>query len=353
MRLKIEELKSIFKQVALKDAVVYLKAENENCYLRVYNNTLDFDFKLNYVDLRENEIVEFLTDLKQLSGLVNKLIDEEISLNVDDNSLYLQTGKSLYQLSLYELTMLKSKETIFNKCITCDLEKFKNAIRKVMFAINPNTNKVVLQGLHLYVVPDYNENEKCLVLETTNSCVLAEYELNKVFATINQDINIIIPYETLQNILLLNGKELSIDLNENKTIVNFECENINFNSVLISGDYPSLEKIYKMYCDIKTTFNKEELTNALNRLSLFSNVIKLNLQDKSFEGIGDRNCLEKVEVAINISIDFSINLKIADLLNAIKQVDDIKINIDFLESRKPFKIIDGDLLIVLTPTSVY
>ncbi|OAN20018.1 DNA polymerase III subunit beta [Acholeplasma laidlawii] len=238
----------------------------------------------------------------------------------------------------------------------------KEIIKETNFATADNEKRPILTGVNF----KYQDNH--LFAVATDSYRLSQKNLK--LRTHSKTFNIVIPNKSLDDlskILDHVNEEIEVFINPNKIL--FKMNKIWFQTRLLEGTYPDTAKIIPVNFPTVITFNKEELLNAVDRVSLLSprdresnyNIIKLTLRPDQVVEISSTNTEvgdAKEEIIPSedvvgelISIAFSSKY----LNEALKAFNSTEVTLNFAGEIKPFVVKgnqDPDLLHLILPVRI-
>lgn len=206
---------------------------------------------------------QFTVPAKLLSDYVSLLPQDNISLNLEEDVIYIGCKNSQTQIKGvsaedYPLIPEVSEENT----VTIDLVSLKEILNQTLFTVSVDESRPEISG----VLFNFENNE--LIVAATDSYRLAEKGVK-----LNGDINkkVIIPLKTLQELNRILGtiteKEVKISLNENQIL--FNCNGIKLISRLIEGNYPDYKQIIPTEHKTITVVESSKLIKAIKSASLF------------------------------------------------------------------------------------
>ncbi|OPX88304.1 MAG: DNA polymerase III subunit beta [Pelotomaculum sp. PtaB.Bin104] len=154
---------------------------------------------------------------------------------------------------------------------------FKEAVKKVVFAVGTDENRPIFTGVLLEI------NDGQMQLAATDTHRLAWQKLN--IANIDEtEIKIVIPGKTLNELSKIIGrpeKFVKITLTSNQVL--FTTEDVSLISRLISGEYPHFRQVIPQEPLSRVRLKTKDLIAAAERADLLnpegSSVIKMQVQD--------------------------------------------------------------------------
>jgi len=279
---------------------------------------------------------KFVIPAKTFANFLNNLSEEKISIEEKNNALIVKSGKyntTFQGFNPEEFPIIPETKT--DKYVEIEKNDFEEALIQVLPSVSYSSPKAELNGVLFKL--ETSENKNTLKLVGTDSFRLAEKVLpsSKIKTNIKNDIEIIIPLRTAQEILRLiqenmeNGSSL-IKITPESNQVQFSFSDIRVVSRLINADYPKYSSIIPKDFENKAIFNKKELSEAVKIIGLFSgkiNDIKFNFNPSKKEIILEaqdpslgksQTVLTPKEMSGN-ALQISFNYRfLLDGLNAIK-----------------------------------
>jgi len=212
-------------------------------------------------------------------------VNSSILLNyvnlLDNNDVLLQSVKNDLKLNCNNYkTKIKGQGTdIFpatptikkDKGIVVNGQELKKALSSVVFSTSVNGTHLALSGVSITIKGDE------LTMVGTDSFRLSEY-IVKINNESLVDSKIIIPKETIREVLKLKEEDTTIYISDNQVM--FATKTTQIISRLIEDRYPNYKQIIPT--DFKTVFriNRKELINAIKASAIFSkeNVFDVKLE---------------------------------------------------------------------------
>ncbi len=217
---------------------------------------------------------QFTVDSKLITEYVNLLNGSgKVKLEEKDGELKLECGS--YKTKIkgdlakdFPLIPVIPKDAYFS----CQIIDLRKALNSVIFAVSTSENRVELTGVLFSFLKDK------LSLAATDSYRLAESEISVVNKGAKDNIKVIVPAKTAQEILrILNSLDLSslesevdvkIYITENQIL--FTVDSVDLISRLINGHYPDYKQIIPTQSQTEISVERGELTRAVKASALFS-----------------------------------------------------------------------------------
>lgn len=218
---------------------------------------------------------------KLLGDIIRKLPDDNISIEVDNNTYNTKiiSGKSKFNLvgkNPYEYPDLPN----INENIMYNISQniFRNAIKQVIFATAQDETRPILTGV-LFEVKD----------GVLNMVALDAYRLalKKSKIESNNIIKAVIPGKTLNEIskiLVQTDENISITFTPNHILFTFD--NTKIISRLLDGEFINYNQIIPQECKLKVKVKTKELLESIERASLLAkegnnNLIKMDISNNN------------------------------------------------------------------------
>lgn len=295
-------------------------------------------------------------DSRIFSDIIKKMPEEEIHIKVETNlTVIISSGASVQNLAgnngedfIGMPTLDKGTPVVISQL------SLKNIIEKTIFCTAPNDSNKMMTGelfeiknnvLRVAAVDGYRI--------AIRYCVLNEYYESK---------SVIVPGKTLNDISRIlsgdSGKNVEIYLGKNHILFSFEDTTLV--SRLIDGDYFRIDQMITNNFETRLTLNRRDFLAAIDRSMTFvresdKKPVVLDITDQGMtlsltSNIGSMT--EKVPVeksGSNLMIGFNPRF----LIDALKAVEDEKINLYLTNSRAPGFIRDeeGTFIYLILPVN--
>ncbi len=291
---------TILKENLKKGLNVVEKITTKNLSLPILNNVLisaennllnlittDLEVGIKYWSLVKVEKEGKITiPAKFLSDFINFLIEEKISLEVKNNTLYIESKNQKTQIKGQDSEEFPIVPKIENKnFIEVNINPFFQGMAQVINFTSPSQTRVELSGIYFNFQKDY------LKIVATDSFRLAEKTLYFKNKNISQNIpekgySFILPLKAGRELLNIfsefqdddpkkNNKKLRIYASVNQVLFETLFPEIDkpqtqLISRLIEGDYPDYEQIIPEKYKGQIVLNKSDFLNKIKAASLFS-----------------------------------------------------------------------------------
>ena len=282
---------------------------------------------------------KFVIPAKTFSDFLNNLSEEKITIEEKNDVLIVKSGKyntTFQGFNPEEFPIIPETKT--EKHLEIEKIDFEEALEQVIPSVGYTSPKAELNGILLKL--ETSGSKKLLKLVGTDSFRLAEKEISssKIKTNIKNDLEIIIPLRTAQEILRLIQEKTENDdsivrIMPEPNQVEFSFSDMRLVSRLINAEYPKYSSIIPNSFENQITVNKKELAEAVKIIGLFSgkvNDVKFNFDPSKKEIILEaqdlslgksQTILTPKEMSGNpLQISFNYRF-LLDGLNSIKEND--------------------------------
>jgi DNA polymerase-3 subunit beta len=216
---------------------------------------------------------DYTVDSKAFTDYINLLSGDKVEVELEDEGLKISCqnyNTKIKGQAANEFPLIPTVEK--DKSLTVDIEAFKEALSKVIFAVAGSDGRVELSGVCMTF------DDKNIILAATDSYRLSEKKIACKGENIQGD-KVIIPARTLQELLRIisayrpeeeldDGTDIKISLSENQILFSFGSTEMV--SRLIIGQYPDYQQIIPTSSKTKASINKQELIRAVKASAIFS-----------------------------------------------------------------------------------
>ena len=241
-------------------------------------------------------VVEGVTyvDANKLDEIISKL-DGEIKLYREDNCLEIKSGKSKFKIvSINNEVFPKGTMFPYETSITIDFKELKKGIKSTIFSCSSLANNI-LNG----VCFNFAENKlKLCAIDGNSRMACCEILCNCDFAK-----EMVVPCFALSELIKNDYEEMTISLAKNK--IKFESESDTFETVVLSGKFPSYEAVIPKDNDKIATISREKLLKAIEKVTVLVDNEKNRLSMAFNENDVELTCVNQNGVANdNIEIEY-------------------------------------------------
>lgn len=271
---KLKEIIQIVRSVCPKKTDInvlnyfYLEAKNGECYLSATD--LEINYQTTFPARVEKE-GKILIPAKQFENIVDNLYEDDVTLEVNNDVLYLRGKKFFLNLpGLSQEDFPTFSPVNKDKFFEIDNEIFLNVLEKFKPILKTSDIRPEFAGVYF----DLNPRELNLV--STDSFRLGYQKIKNIFYETNLDeIKVLIPLRLLKEYLNLKKKGVKLRIYFEENQISFEIANHLFTSKIIALDYPN----YKDYLE-QTSFlftlevDREEILKALKLNRVYTTDLK-------------------------------------------------------------------------------
>ncbi len=239
-----------------------------------------------------------------LTNYINLLEEGLLNLELSDTEMQIKSEKSQAKLKCISaeefpiIPQVSKREKIVFKAKT-----LKDAFSKIVHLVSPFETRIEISGILFEFSP---EKKTKFTLAGTDSYRLAEKKIEAEELTLKNDIHLIIPVKTLQELIRIIGEEGEVEIYPSENQILFIYEETKIVSRLIAGRFPDYKQIVPTDFKTRLRVEKEPLLKGIKAVGLFSragiNDICLEIEKKSVfissvnSPIGESNVEVKAEV---------------------------------------------------------
>lgn len=241
---------------------VYLEAQEGTLLIRATDIKIGFDTRIP-VNVVESGSITVFCD--KLSAILTSIPDGMIEIEQIDNKVIIKPSfkKARFTLKTIGSDQYPQLPDIDeDKYFSLPISDLKEMIGQVIFAVSDDETRYFMNGVYL------ERAEDGLVMVATDGRRLA-YIKKGIVEGIPDFKGIIIPPKVLALIYRRAGNEGQIKLavTEKNLFVKFGLYQLS--SVLLDGQFPNYQKVIPDKHDYKALINKNDVLDALKRVSLF------------------------------------------------------------------------------------
>ena len=332
---------------------IKLEATDNDLYMTSSNTDISVEVLINDSSLKIDEAGKTVIFGKTFIDVIRKCNSKKVNLYLDDKkSLVIKADRSEFNLNIMDYSDYPNIDfvTLMNP-LEFSAEEFKKIVRETVFSTSQSEKKPILTGVN------FNNTDNKLVITATDSFRLSQkiVELNDY-----QNFNITIPAKSLDEMArVLDNYDENVNFYfaPNKLLLKYK--NVLFQTRLLDGNYPDTSRIIPSSFPIVLRFNRDELIDAVDRVSILSprdkekdkeitySIIKLVIKNdriielstnNSFTGNAKEEIIPTdIEATNSISIGFSARY----FIEALRSFMSTEITMSLSGEVRPF-IIKGD-----------
>lgn len=363
----LEHLNYVIRGISTKNIIPILNCikfelTNEGLYMTSTDNESAIKTFIS-ADNIENikELGEIVISGKYIYDIVRKLPNELIRIEeFIDNKINISTSNSSFDLNCNNVNEFPILDLSDSKTpIHLTRKQFKLIVKQTAFAASTQENRPEFTGINFKI------NGNKLECTSTDSYRLAKKEI-EIAENLTDSINIIVPTKNLIELeRMLDDSDKTIELHIFNNKIIFKFDNIIMMSRLINGTYPDTNKLIPTDFKLILTMNLTEFYQAIDRASLLTsefdkNTIKLDYQNNVVNISSNIPEIGHVEEKMNVESNNDETIKLAFsskyMLDALKSLECMKINVKFNGEEKPIIITDNetdDVIQLILPVKTY
>ena len=300
---------------------------------------------------------------KDIVDIVRVIPEEEINIEVFDEAkvlIYTDDESIKYDLNVinkndYPNVNLEKSE----KFVTISTSDLLNIVRETAFATSNDESRPVLTGISFKINGDLLE---CVA---TDSYRLARKNL-RLDKAVDENYSLIIPGRNIiefSRILDSSSETVQLHIFNNKIL--FECDDLLFQSRLISGNYPPTNKSIPEEFSLTIKGSLSQFYNVIEQASILTtdkekNIVSLSTKDNLLTVKSVSNEKGKAEMKMNITKnnneDITIAFSAKYMMEALNALSTDEIEMSFVGEVKPIVIKntkDDGLLQLVVPIRTY
>jgi len=301
---------------------------------------------------------------KYLIEIIRKVNSQKIEFAlIEDRLVVIKADRSEFKLRLMDVDDYPEIDFLdLDDPVVLDSQLIKTIIKETNYATATSEKRPILTGVNF----KYHDNH--LYCVATDSYRLSQK--NVKLRTHSKVFDIVIPNKSLDELSkILDNVNDDVELYINPNKVLFKMNKVLFQTRLLEGTYPDTLRIIPVEFPVVIPFNKEELLQAVERVSLLSprdrdtnyNIIKLSLREDRIVDISSTNnevgdALEEIIPSSDVTgpiIKIAFSSKY--LVDALKSFSSSEVLLQFAGEVKPFVIkgnLDQDLLHLILPVRI-
>lgn len=333
---------------------IKLYATDTDLYMTSSNSDISVEVVINDQSLNIQEPGQTVVPGKVFIDIIRKINSKKINLYVsDDKVLVIKADRGEYKLQIMDaIDYPKIDFVLHENPLTIDADVLKGVIKETVFATATSEKKPILTGVNLK-----NLGGK-LIATATDS-----FRLSQKVVSIDpeyKDFNITVPNKSFDELLKTidqYSERITLYFGTNKLLVSFK--NISFQTRLLDGNYPDTSRLIPADFPIVLKFNKDELVEAVERVSLLSprdkasdreitySIIKLSIKKDRIIEISTTNASvgdakeELIPTSIDSTNPITIGFSSRYLIEALRSFISTEVSLNLSGAIRPF-IIRGD-----------
>ena len=324
---------------------IKLYATDTDLYMTSSNSDISVEVVINDQSLNIQEPGQTVVPGKVFIDIIRKINSKKINLYVsDDKVLVIKADRGEYKLQIMDpVDYPKIDFVLHENPLTIDADVLMETYEKLI------EKKPILTGVNLK-----NQGGK-LIATATDSFRLSQ----KVVAIDPEykDFNITVPNKSFDELLKAidqYSERITLYFGTNKLLVSFK--NISFQTRLLDGNYPDTSRLIPADFPIVLKFNKDELVEAVERVSLLSprdkasdreitySIIKLSIKKDRIIEISTTNASvgdakeELIPTSIDSTNPITIGFSSRYLIEALRSFISTEVSLNLSGAIRPFII---------------
>ncbi|MCM1053071.1 MAG: DNA polymerase III subunit beta [Ruminococcus sp.] len=362
----LESLNNVIRAISTKNVIPVLNGikfelTKEGLYLTASDSELTIKVLIENKDIKQvTTLGGIIIQSKYILDIVRKMPSDVINFEVIDGlKIKIYTDNNQYNLNCLDINdypdvkLETSKEPIFIKG-----DVFKNIINQTVFAISTQELRPILTGVNFKFTKDVLE------ATATDSYRLAKKNI-KLSMSLEKDLEVVIPGKNIMELerIITDDSEIELHIFNNKAL--FKYKNINFQTNLLSGNYPNTANLIPDEFAYIVKVNKKDFNDAIDRAALLTqgkdkNIVKMSLDNEKMVINSFASEIGKVEEQLIVETNNKDHLEISFsskyMLEAIKTMNEDEILLLLNSDVKPLiikSLTDESLIQLILPIKTY
>ncbi len=323
---------------------IFFKTENNRCFIKATDSEIGLEIVTNQIMIDHEG--SFTANGKKLLDIIRILKDDEITLEVLDNTLNIRQKRSKFKLPTFDFNSFPKFPTIEDKPkVTINSQNLIQNLKKISSSIDNNNPKFELNGALINIKSDSTD----IVGTDTRRLSIVSLENSN-----SNELSIIIPKKAILEIqkLFLENIDMYYD-DTNLIIIN---DNYYFYTRLINGKFPDYRKIIPNTIKHTIVLPKKSMISSIKMITTISQEIKMTiLSDRIiFNSLSTENVEAKTELEINTGLDEKLDLNYNSkyILDFISQIDSDHFELLINETNIPFVLKENNFMTIIMPIVV-
>ena len=362
----LEGLSNVTRAISTKNVIPVLNGikfelTNNGLYLTASDSELTIKVLIEAKEIKEiSSLGGIIIQSKYILDIVRKMPSDLINFEVIDGlKIKIYTDNNQYNLNCLDINDYPDVKLEINKDpIIINGEVFKTIINQTVFAISNQELRPILTGVNFKFTKD--------VLETvaTDSYRLAKKNI-KLSSPVEKDVEIVIPGKNIMELerIITDDSDIEMHIFNNKVL--FKYKNINFQTNILSGNYPNTSNLIPSEFAYIVKVNKKDFNDAIDRAALLTqgkdkNIVKMTLENTKMTINSYASEIGKVEEQLSVETNNKDRLEISFsskyMLEAIKTLGEEEILLLLNSDVKPLiikSLTDESLIQLILPIKTY
>jgi DNA polymerase-3 subunit beta len=320
---------------------ILFKSENNKCIVKATDGEIGLKIVTENISIESEG--SFTANGKKLLDIIRILKDDEIILEILDNTLIIKQKHSKFKLPTFDTNSYPLFPTIEDKPqIVLDSLSLIQNLKKISPAIDTNNPKFELNGALINI----KNNSTDLVGTDTRRLAIATIDSSN-----SEELSLIVPKKAILEIQKLFLDQINIFFDETNLIIT--NKNYFFYTRLINGKFPDYQRIVPATIKHSIILPKKEMLDAIKMITTISQEIKMTLREDTiiFNSLSSDNVEAKTEIELKtgLSEKFELSFNSKYILDFISQIDKNEFTIEFNEPSLPFIVKDNNFITIIMP----
>ena len=333
---------------------IKLYATDTDLFMTSSNSDISVEVDINDTSLNISQPGQTVVPGRFFIDIIRKINSKKVNLYLsDDKILVIKADRGEYKLHIMDpVDYPKIDFVVLENPLAISSDILKDVIKATVFATSTSEKKPILTGVN------FKKVENKLIVTATDS-----FRLSQKVISIDEnynDFNVTIPNKSLDELLKSldqYNEKVNLYFGSNKLLVSFK--NVSFQTRLLDGNYPDTSRLIPAEFPIVLKFNKDELMDAVERVSLLSprdkekdreitfSIIKLSIKKDRIIEISTTNASvgdakeELIPTSIETSTPITIGFSSRYLIESLRSFISTEISLNISGEIRPF-IIRGD-----------
>ena len=325
-------------------------ATDVDLFMTSSNNDISVEVTVSDQSLNIVEAGSTVVPGRLFIDIIRKINSKKVNLFLsDDRILIIKADRGEYKLHIMDaLEYPKIDFVPLENPLVLHSDIIKSLVKETVFATAQTEKKPILAGVN------FSHNGGNLVVTATDS-----FRLSQKITSIAEysDFNLTIPNKSLDELVKALDNydgDVSLYFTQNRLLVQFR--NVCFQTRLLEGNYPDTSRLIPSTFPIVIKFNKDELVEAVERVSLLSprdkerdkeitySIIKLSIRKDRTVEISTNNTVygdareEVIPTYVDAENPITIGFSSRYLLEALKSFMSTEISLNLTGEIRPFVI---------------
>ena len=238
---------------------IYLEAENNSLTIRATDLKVNFETKVPVTVIEPGPVTVFG---EKFLGILSSVPDGEIEFEQKDNKIKINTSAKRANFNLKCMSSDKFPEfpVSNSEYFEVPIIDIKEMINQTIFAVSDDETRFFMNGVY------FEKVDSKIIMVATDGRRLAYIE--KEANNVKDFPGVIIPTKILSIIAKRAGDEGLVAFSVTDKIIYVHFGSYHFSSVLLEGPFPNYRKVIPEQQLHSFSFNRNEIMDALKRVSL-------------------------------------------------------------------------------------